>query len=123
MAARERAGQVVALAAQIILLLLIAAAPASAATVEGTGDQEVLMESNRDDTIYGRGGTDYIKAGVFIGIGDRDVAYGNAGHDSIDVDDGDGKDTAKGGNGDDICYGDPHDEFIGCEEVRINPNK
>jgi hypothetical protein len=95
-----------------------------AATIEGTSDGEVLFESSRDDTIYGRGGVDYVNADLFSGIGDRDVVYGNRHNDDIDVDDGDGKDTANGGLGsNDVCYGDPRDKFRYCEVIVINPQK
>jgi hypothetical protein len=83
----------------------------------------VLFESNRDDTIYGRGGSDYLNADIFIGIGDKDQAYGGRGEDSVDVDDNDGRDTANGGRGGDLCYGDPHDKFVSCEEIVTNPSK
>jgi hypothetical protein len=114
------AGLALALA---ILAATAQAGPAYAAIVEGTGDPEVLFESNSDDTIYGRGGLDYINADVFVGIGDRDQVYGNKGGDDIDVDDGDGKDTANGGTGVDACYGDPNDAYIGCEKIVTNPEK
>lgn len=112
------------LAAMAVMVPLFAAV-AYAATIEGTSQHEVLFESSRNDTIYGRGGIDYINAGVFVGIGDRDTVYGNAGGDEIDVDDGDGKDTAKSGSGAgrDTCFGDPNDEFVGCEKIVTNPKK
>jgi hypothetical protein len=114
------AGLALALA---ILAATAQAGPAWAATIVGTSEHEVLFESNGDDTIYGRGGIDYINADIFIGIGDRDVAYGNRRGDEIDVDDNDGKDTANGGNGKDACYGDPNDQYISCETIVTNPNK
>ena len=104
-----------------VMMLLVAmavmvslfAAVAYAATIEGTREGEILQESNLNDTIFGRGGSDVINARTFAN--DRDVAYGNAGHDQIHVVDGDGRDTANGGNGIDACYGDPNDE-LNCEE-------
>jgi Ca2+-binding RTX toxin-like protein len=117
----RRAGFMVALG--LLLLATALAGAAYAATIEGTDQGEVLFESNRNDTIYGRGGSDYINAAVFIGIGDRDVVYGNKGGDKLDVDDGDGKDTANGGNGHDTCYGDPNDAYIGCETIVTNAEK
>jgi Ca2+-binding RTX toxin-like protein len=105
----------------LLLLATALAGVAYAATIEGTSQHEVLFESSRNDTIYGRGGIDYINADLFVGMGDRDVAYGNAGGD---VDDGDGKDTANGGkSGNDVCFGDPRDQFVGCEKVVTNPKK
>jgi hypothetical protein len=114
---------VVAVALAMLMATALAGA-AWAATIEGTSEGEVLFESSENDTIYGRGGMDYINADVFIGIGDRDVVYGNRGGDDIDVDDGDGKDTANGGRGgNDVCYGDPNDRYLACEKIVTNPEK
>jgi len=88
------------------------AAAASAATIEGTSQFDAIHETNRNDTIFGRGGGDFISAVDFSD--DRDVVYGNAGGDEIHVDDGDGRDTANGGSGVDTCFGDPGDTFISC---------
>jgi hypothetical protein len=55
MAARERAGRIVALAASIILMLM-ATAPAWAATLVGTAGVDQLMGTRNADTIYGLSG-------------------------------------------------------------------
>jgi hypothetical protein len=106
-----------ALAAMAVMVSLFAAV-AYAATIEGTSEGEILLESNKNDTIKGRGGGDEIRANVFGpqfgNPPDRDVVYGNAGNDELRVEDGDGRDTANGGNGVDGCVGDPGDEFINC---------
>ena len=78
---------------------------------------ERLQESSLDDTIFGRGGPDFIDANDFTD--DTDVANGNGGNDDISVRDGDALDTANGGRGDDTCFGDPGDE-LNCEVV--NPD-
>ena len=110
------------LAAMAVMVLLFAGV-ALAAVIEGTSAGEALIDSSRNDTIFGRGGGDLIDAGAFGPNGflldtdpERDVANGNGGNDLIFVDDGDGRDTANGGNGDDTCFSDPNDELISCEE-------
>jgi Ca2+-binding RTX toxin-like protein len=109
------------LAAMAVMVPLFAGV-AYAATIEGTGERDVLLESNVDDTIFGRERGDFIFAdftftefppGVPTGA-DTDVANGNTGPDFIVVDDGDGLDTANGGPGDDTCFGDPNDT-LNCE--------
>jgi Ca2+-binding RTX toxin-like protein len=109
------------LAAMAVMVGLFAGV-ALAAAIEGTSVGEILIESDRNDTMFGRGGRDIVDASAFGPDGfliqtdpDTDVANGNSGNDFIDTDDGDGRDTANGGNGDDICFGDPNDELISCE--------
>jgi Ca2+-binding RTX toxin-like protein len=104
------------LAVMGVMVSLFAAA-AYAATIEGTRQGEQLVESDRNDTIYGRGGADLIYAGEWGS--DTDRAFGNAGNDRIDAFDRDGQDTVNGGNGTDICIGDPGDELINCETIEI----
>jgi Ca2+-binding RTX toxin-like protein len=101
------------LAAMALLVGLFAAA-AYAATITGTPQPETLLESNRGDTISAFRGNDRIDAGVWQNINDTDVAWGNRGADYIRVDDGDGLDTATGGPGNDVCFGDP-DDVLRCE--------
>jgi Ca2+-binding RTX toxin-like protein len=103
------------LAAMAVMVSLFAAA-AYAANIEGTSAGEILLESDRNDTIKGRGGSDLIDAQVFFDIGDRDIVYGNPGNDEIGVEDGDNRDTVYGGQGDDVCFGDPGDE-LNCEDT------
>jgi Ca2+-binding RTX toxin-like protein len=90
------------------------AAVAYAATIEGTNQQDIITESNLNDTIFARGGAYIIDATPFTN--DTDRANGNAGNDEIDARDNDDRNTLNGGNGDDVCFGDPGDEFISCEE-------
>ena len=101
------------LAAMAVMVGLFAAG-AYAATIAGTSEGERLLESDLNDTIFGRGGADDINAAFFPG--DRDVVYGNRGGDGIQVQDGDGLDTVNGGNGMDRCIGDVGDE-LNCETV------
>ena len=111
----------------LAVMVTLFAAVAYAATIDGTRKGEVLLESSENDTIFGRGGGDRIQATVFGPGGDigetpedRDVVYGNAGNDGIQVDDGDGRDTAIGGNGDnDVCIGDPGDQLV-CEQEAVD---
>jgi Ca2+-binding RTX toxin-like protein len=110
------------LAAMAVMVLLFAGV-ALAAAIEGTSAVDILIDSNRDDTMFGRGAGDFVDAGAFGPNGflvetdpDTDVANGNSGNDVVFVDDGDGRDTANGGNGDDTCFSDRNDELISCEE-------
>ena len=122
------------LAAMAVMVPLFAAA-AYAATIEGTSQGEILLDSNLNDTMFGRGGSDQIRAdafgvsGTLITVGDppqpccgpdTDVAKGNAGGDGIVVTDGDPLDTATGGDGDDTCFGDAGDE-LNCEHETVGP--
>jgi Ca2+-binding RTX toxin-like protein len=102
--------RVMMLLAAMAVMVGLFAAVAYAATIEG----ERLFESNLNDTIFGRGGAYIIDATPFTN--DTDRANGNAGNDEIDARDNDDRNTLNGGNGDDVCFGDPGDEFISCEE-------
>jgi Ca2+-binding RTX toxin-like protein len=111
--------RVTLLLAAVAVMVPLFAAVAYAATIVGTNQGEVLFESDRNDTISGRGGGDVIFADFFgpaqASPPDTDVVNGGAGNDFINVDDGDGRDTAIGGGGNDQCWGDPGDE-LDCEE-------
>jgi hypothetical protein len=112
------------LAAMAVMVPLFAAA-AYAATIAGTGQSDILLDSDLDDTMFGRGSGDEIRADAFGPAGfitvngqqtgpDKDVAKGNRGSDFINVQDGDELDTARGGYGDDVCVGDTRAE-LNCE--------
>jgi Ca2+-binding RTX toxin-like protein len=106
--------RVTLMVAAMALMVSLFAAVAYAATIEGTNQEgEILQESNLNDTIFGRGGSDVINARTFAN--DTDLAKGNAGNDQIHVDDGDTRDTANGGNGVDTCFGDRLAE-LNCED-------
>jgi Ca2+-binding RTX toxin-like protein len=115
--------------AAMALMVGLFAGVAYAATIEGNVDPEILIDGNLDDTIFGRGGGDEIRADAFGPQGflldtprDTDEANGNAGDDLIVTDDGDGRDTANGGNGDDICVIDANDTATSsCEDVFEDP--
>ena len=98
--------------AAMAMMVSLFAAVAYAATIEGTDQSEVLLESDRNDTIIGRAGGDIMDASNFRN--DADVARGNKGADTIYVDDGDNRDTAIGGKGFDRCFGDAGDD-LNCE--------
>jgi|SRR5215212_1120735 len=98
--------------AAMALMVSLFAAVAYAATITGTSKSEILLESDRNDAIYGRAGADIIDAKIYVG--DRDLVKGNRGSDTIYVDDGDNRDTAIGGKGFDRCFGDPGDK-LECE--------
>ena len=117
------------LAAMAVMVTLFAAA-AYAATIDGTSQGDILLDSQLNDTIFGRGSGDEIRADAFGPEGfitcttvpctdpDTDVANGNAGPDFIVVDDGDTLDTANGGGGIDECVGDSLAE-LNCEEESV----
>jgi hypothetical protein len=116
--------------AAIAVMVPLFAGVAYAATIEGTVDSEILIEGNLDDTMFGRGGGDEIRADAFGPDGfllptnrDMDEANGNAGNDLIVTDDGDGQDTANGGSGDeDICVIDANDTATSsCDDVIEDP--
>jgi Ca2+-binding RTX toxin-like protein len=123
----EKMRRVTLVLAAMALMVSLFAAVAYAATIEGTRQSDIITETNRNDTIFGRGGADDIHADAFgpqqESDADRDVANGNAGNDEINVDDGDGRDTANGGNGnDDTCVIDAIDPPpISCENVEVDP--
>jgi hypothetical protein len=121
------------LAAMAVMVPLFAAA-AYAATIDGTSQGDILLDSQLNDTIFGRGSGDEIRADAFgqppdtlITCGDppaacagpdTDVANGNAAGDFIVVDDGDTLDTANGGGGTDTCIGDTLAE-LNCENESV----
>ena len=106
--------RVTMLLAAMALMVALFAAVAYAATIEGTSEGEILIESDLNDTIFGRGGSDEIVADFFGN--DRDVVQGQGGNDDIFAEDGDGRDTViGGGGGNDLCVGDPNDE-LDCED-------
>ena len=104
--------RVVLMLAAMALMVSLFAAVAYAANSVGTDQGQILLESDRNDTIIGRAGGDIIDASNFKN--DADVARGNEGADTIYVDDGDNRDTAIGGKGFDRCFGDPGDD-LNCE--------
>jgi hypothetical protein len=103
------------LAAMVVMVTLFAAA-AYAATITGTGQGEIILEGDQNDTIYGRGGNDIILA-YYSCCNDKDVLKGGPGDDHLDALDDDSRDTLNGGDGYERCNGDKGDEFHGCEEI------
>jgi hypothetical protein len=123
------------LAAMAVMVTLFAAA-AYAATIDGTSQGDILLDSQLNDTIFGRGSGDEIRADAFgqppntiftcgdppaaCAGPDTDVANGNGGGDFIVVTDGDTLDTANGGKGEDTCFGDTLDD-LNCEHETVGP--
>ena len=103
--------------AAIAMMVSLFAVVAYAAEIQGTDHSEDLYESERNDKIAAHRGDDFIDASTFDE--DVDKVKGNRNDDEIWVNDGDLLDTANGGKGDDICYGEAGDKFVSCEE--INP--
>ena len=111
--------------AAVAMMVSLFAVVAYAAEIQGTDNSENLHESDRNDKIAGHRGDDYIWAQDYSD--DTDKAKGNRNDDWIYVDDGDYRDTANGGKGEDHCYGDtqtppnPSDKFVECEWVNDVP--
>ena len=113
--------RVTLMVAAMALMVALFAAVAYAATIEGTNNNEIIIETERNDQISGRGGNDDIHAGFYSlgqtpgGLGDTDKVNGNRGADFINVADGDNRDSANGGRGNDTCVADPGDDVKNCE--------
>jgi Ca2+-binding RTX toxin-like protein len=76
------------------------------------------------DTIYGRGGGDYLGSGEHEHGHDKDVLYGGAGRDWLEARDKDNKDRLYSGPGNDVCYADYKVEVVsGCEDKRMIHDK
>jgi hypothetical protein len=107
--------------AAVAMMVSLFAVVAYAAEIQGTDNDENLIETERNDQIAGHRGNDDINAAFYTvaqtpgQLGDTDKVKGNRGDDSIDVQDGDGRDTANGGRGIDDCVADPGDDVKGCE--------
>ena len=122
--------RVMMLLAAMAVMVPLFAAVAYAATIDGTSQSDFILDTNRNDTIFGRGSGDEIRADAFGPEGilftpsccgpDTDVANGNSGNDFIVVTDGDTLDTAKGGTGEDTCFGDTLAE-LNCEHEAVGP--
>ena len=107
--------------AAVAMIVSLFAVVAYAAEIQGTDNDEILTESERNDQIAGHRGDDTINAAFYDigqtpgGLGDTDKVKGNRGDDFIDLVDGDGRDTANGGRGIDECVADPGDDVKNCE--------
>jgi hypothetical protein len=107
--------RVMLMLAVIAVMVSLFAVGAYAADIQGTNNTEQLNESNKNDQIHALLGDDEIFADLYGGDSDR--AHGNKGEDFIDLRDGDIKDHAWGGKGEDDCWGETGDSFTGCEFV------
>jgi hypothetical protein len=107
--------------AAVAMMVSLFAVVAYAADIQGTDNNENIIETERNDQIAGHPGNDDINAGFYNlgqtpgGLGDTDKVKGNRGDDFIDLVDGDNRDKANGGRGIDECVGDPGDELVSCE--------
>lgn len=126
------------LAAMAVMVALFAAA-AYAAQIEGTDQNDILNESDRNDKIEGKDGEDVLnafqygpggKAGAPSPIGpqgDRDLLSGGRHADTLDTQDGDVRDVVDGGRGFDTCIidvdieGGESDEFKSCRVINGVP--
>ena len=107
--------RVMLMLAVMAVMVSLFAVGAYAANIQGTNNTEQLNESNKNDQIHALSGDDDIFADLYGGDSDR--AHGNKGDDFIDLRDGDIKDHAWGGKGEDDCWGETGDSFTGCEFV------
>jgi len=123
----------------LAILVVGAAAQAESPTVvRGTPKGDHITGMNGAQIIYGRGGDDVINGGrgpdiVYGGLGDdrlttgkggaTEAAYGGRGNDLLkDYASGQSPGLLVGGPGRDICIGDKHDTFRGCEVVKLRPH-
>jgi Ca2+-binding RTX toxin-like protein len=116
--------------AAVAMMVSLFAVAAYAAEIKGTGNDDWLNESQRNDQIAGKRSGDTINAAFYeidetpLELGDKDKVKGNRGDDIIYADDGDFKDIANGGPGDDTCYIDEtlteRDETLDCEAIIRN---
>ena len=85
---------------------------------KGTDNDDLLHERQGTvrDAMYGLGGQDVLDANNFFD--DRDRLFGGARGDKLLANDRDGADVVRGGDGRDLCFVDPGDRTVNCEEVR-----
>jgi Ca2+-binding RTX toxin-like protein len=103
----------------ILMAVMVAllAGVAYAATIEGTANDDILRESQRNDQMYGFEGEDDLLAD-FDGA-DTDVLRGGRGPDNLIASDGDGRDSLFGSRGYDRCQIDLNDDTSGCNETLV----
>ena len=101
------------LLAAIAVMVALFATAAYAAVITGTAHTDFLYESQKNDTIDGRGGPDDLRADRFPF--DTDNLKGGTGTDLLKARDGDERDTLDGGKGFDKCVGDQLDTYKSCE--------
>ncbi|PLS87220.1 MAG: hypothetical protein CYG60_03070 [Actinobacteria bacterium] len=97
----------ISLVASVASAVLIAGGVALAATLQGTGGDDVLVGTTSGDVMIPYGGNDT----VYGGEGNDDVRH-SFGDDAIKG--GPGNDTLRGGRGSDAIYGGPGKDLIDC---------
>jgi hypothetical protein len=120
----------IAMVVVLVTLVVGSAGTALAQTIGGviqcqsipcvaSGDHQVLFEQVGDgvrDRLIAQAGHDHLNARSYTN--DRDVAKGSGGHDFLMVNDGDARDGAIGGPGNDTCVVDAAIEAADtCESV------
>lgn len=116
----------------------LAAQASSPTVVKGTADDDVIAGMTGPQIIYGRRGDDRINGGkgpdvIYGGRGDdrlttgkggaTEAAYGGPGNDVLkDYASGQSGGLLRGQRGHDVCIGDKHDIFLGCEVVKLRPH-
>jgi trimeric autotransporter adhesin len=135
---RGRMASFVAMAVLGTLLSALVADAQSATIITGTPKGDRINGGNGAQIIHGRGGDDRINGGrgpdVLYGDvgndrlttgkgGATEAAYGGPGNDVLkDFASGQSHGTLVGGPGRDLCIGDKHDTFRGCEVVEVRPH-
>jgi Ca2+-binding RTX toxin-like protein len=122
------AGAIVAIVATPALAThytTVAGTPGNDRIVAGPQPQEVLGKQG-DDFLVGGKSPDVVRGGpgddrIWTGMGGvPDQAYGGPGDDRLhNTASGQAGQVLDGGPGVDICSGDKHDVFIGCEVVKF----
>ena len=115
--------RIVVLLGLMALIVVVAAGIAVAVTKQcndipcrGTENDDQLFERQGNqvrDRIFGLDGEDVIDASTYSR--DRDVVEGGPKGDRLSSNDGDGRDTVRGGRGSDICFVDPGDASSRCQ--------
>ena len=85
--------------------------------VDGRGGNDKIWGGRGADELWGYSGNDRLYAGP--GAGGPNQLYGEAGADTVGMDNGI-RDVATGGAGQDTAYADPIDDYVGFEKVIIN---
>jgi len=88
----------------------------------GGAGNDTLRGDAGNDIVDGGKGIDDTRGGsgndrVTCGAGGKETAHGDAGSDIVSCIDGLTDDTVNGGTGDDVCFGDVGDRFVGCERI------
>jgi len=131
---RGSVGKLAVLFTTMLVAMMIAVPIAYAAQIQcralqcnGTLNRDLILErrgNNLNDSIFGRAGSDRLRAGAYTSEVDR--LNGQRGNDILNAMDDDWQDSLNGGPGYDRCTGDiaadnPGDQFLNCEVINGVP--